>query len=122
MACSRSVAYAETEYRDAELNAQLLLEAGGMIVDQVKDYAREADREWFTVQTPPPRHDDTIVDSEQLKTIIDSIPAGSLEVPQEVKEALEEAQLIGRHSTIPSPPDPLSEDTIPEEQHVRKRD
>jgi hypothetical protein len=110
-ACSRNLAAIESDLRDDESDARDLIETGVSLIERVKLYAAHTDRsKWFEVDTPAPRDDDTIIlRTSQILALIQEMPKGASEPPPEVLEAATEAQLIGRHSTVPAPPDTLPE-------------
>ena len=79
---------------------------------RVRAYARQTERDWYTVDTPAPRPDDTetiYLSSDQAFILAHRMPTGATEPPKELREAVDEAQGIGRFETEPSPP-PVHQD------------
>jgi hypothetical protein len=115
-ALSREIAVVESAEPEPYPNdVRTLLEQGYALIERVKAYADAEALRWFHYETPAPSDDDTVIlSSEHLFALIDRMPDGATTPPDLVAEVARESQLIGRYSTIPSPPPaPFAAETRP---------
>lgn len=101
---SAMVAGAERESDLDELRS--LVERGRALLDKTRRYAGELGLPFLVVPASPlPGSPETHRFTEvELRALIAGMPPGATEPPPRVAEAALEAQMLGRYSTVPSPP------------------
>ncbi|HEY2509499.1 MAG TPA: hypothetical protein VGI39_01465 [Polyangiaceae bacterium] len=84
-----------------------ILERGRALVERTRRYADQHELPFLVVKTPLVEGEPTQPFTEgEIRALIDNMPPGATSPPPAVAEAAAEAQMIGRYSTIPSPPPP----------------
>jgi hypothetical protein len=99
-AARREIASFEADGVDADVGRELLA-CGRAALERVWLYAEAWGLDWA------PRRDsqDTVVlTAREVLAIVHGMPAGASGPPAELAETLQEAQMVGRHSTVPAPP------------------